>query len=145
MWCSLSQERGKSGTEFQCSRARRTPSQGTKPLSLHLKDELVQQRAEGGGRERCQETRPGQAWNHGRAGRLEELTEVPSQMKGTGVIHTGKGEAESGMGVFSYKLFIQRAMASSAEAALEERGFGAPVRVTPDSGMDEPLGEGPKV
>ena len=118
-----------SGTEFQCSRARGTPSQGKKPLSLHLKDELVQQRAERGGRELCQEASPGQAWNHGRAGRLEELTEVQNQMKGTGVIHTGKGEAKSGMRVFSYnKLFIQRAMASSAEAGLEQRGFGAPVQ-----------------
>ena len=44
-------------------------------------------------------------------------------------IHTGKGEAKSGMRVFSYnKLFIQRAMASSAEAGLEQRGFGAPVQ-----------------
>ena len=50
------------------------------------------------------------------------------------------------MRVFTYnKLFIQRAMASSAEAGLEERGFGAPVRVTPDSGQDQPLDEGPKV
>lgn len=70
---------------------------------------------------------------------------MQSQMKGAGVIHTAKGRAKSGMSVFTYnKLFIQRAMASSAEAGLEERGFGAPVRVTPDSGQDQPLGEGPK-
>lgn len=37
-------------------------------------------------------------------------------MKGIRIIHTKKGKAKSGMKVFNYKLFIQRALTSRTEA-----------------------------
>lgn len=55
-------------------------------------------------------------------------------MKGTGIIHTGKGKAKSWMQVYGHsKLFIRRARSPSTEACSEEKG-PAHIRVNPDSG-----------
>lgn len=69
---------GQVRNKFQCSRARGTPSQGMKPLSLHLKDELVSKEQ----RERREGTMPGdqprsslESWACRQVGRADRSAE----------------------------------------------------------------------